>query len=393
MLVLLAEISAVTRRRLAVSLRRDAHDVLEADSAAARARPLPRALPGRPRAPRRRCASATRIDLVGEIKHDIDVFRTAVVLDRDTRADGRDGARELLQPRGAGLPDRAGARGGADRAGARGGPYEDPPGGARRPDEAATRTSCSRIALTRVRNRRYLFSQLEAIVSGARRHGRPLAVAMIDIDGFKAVNDNHGHEIGDRVLVAAGASLGRALRAEDVLGRLGGEEFLALLPDTGEEAAAHAAERLRTAVARRGRAGARHGERRLGRAARRGGVRRRHPPGRYCALRSQVRGPEPCPGPCYSASSQMTMTIEEKAEITAKFGKDERDTGATEVQIALLTSRINHLTEHLRDHQHDHHSRRGLLMLVGRRRRFLNYLQKKDLDGYRSLIRELGLRR
>jgi small subunit ribosomal protein S15 len=89
----------------------------------------------------------------------------------------------------------------------------------------------------------------------------------------------------------------------------------------------------------------------------------------------------------------MTLTAEEKAEITARFGKDERDTRATQVQIALLTRRINHLTDHLREHSHDHHSRRGLLMLVGRRRRFLNYLQKKDLEGYRSLIRELGLRR
>ena len=89
----------------------------------------------------------------------------------------------------------------------------------------------------------------------------------------------------------------------------------------------------------------------------------------------------------------MTLTAEEKAEITAQFGKDERDTGATEVQIALLTRRINHLTDHLREHKHDHHSRRGLLMLVGRRRRFLNYLQRKNLEGYRSLIRELGLRR
>jgi small subunit ribosomal protein S15 len=89
----------------------------------------------------------------------------------------------------------------------------------------------------------------------------------------------------------------------------------------------------------------------------------------------------------------MTMTAEEKREIAAKYGRDEQDTGATQVQIALLTRRINHLTEHLRDHKHDHHSRRGLLMLVGRRRRFLNYLQKKDLEGYRSLIRELGLRR
>ena len=87
------------------------------------------------------------------------------------------------------------------------------------------------------------------------------------------------------------------------------------------------------------------------------------------------------------------LTAEEKQEIVAKFGRSETDTGATEVQIALLTRRINHLTEHLREHKHDHHSRRGLLMLVGQRRRFLNYLQKKDLEGYRELIRELGLRR
>jgi small subunit ribosomal protein S15 len=89
----------------------------------------------------------------------------------------------------------------------------------------------------------------------------------------------------------------------------------------------------------------------------------------------------------------MSITAEEKAELVQRFGKDTTDTGATQVQVALLTHRINHLTEHLRTHKHDHHSRRGLLMLVGRRRRFLNYLQKKDLEGYRSLIRELGLRR
>ena len=89
----------------------------------------------------------------------------------------------------------------------------------------------------------------------------------------------------------------------------------------------------------------------------------------------------------------MTLTQEDKREVVERFGKAATDTGATEVQIALLTRRINDLTEHLRTHKHDHHSRRGLLMLVGRRRRFLNYLQKKDLEGYRSLIRELGLRR
>ena len=89
----------------------------------------------------------------------------------------------------------------------------------------------------------------------------------------------------------------------------------------------------------------------------------------------------------------MTMTAEEKRDIITRFGRDENDTGTTQVQVALLTHRINHLTEHLREHKHDHHSRRGLLMLNGRRRRFLNYLQRNDLEGYRSLIRELGLRR
>jgi small subunit ribosomal protein S15 len=89
----------------------------------------------------------------------------------------------------------------------------------------------------------------------------------------------------------------------------------------------------------------------------------------------------------------MTLTVEEKREVVQQFGKSETDTGSPEVQIALLTRRINHLTEHLREHKHDHHSRRGLLMLVGQRRRLLNYLGRKDLDRYRSLIQELGLRR
>ena len=89
----------------------------------------------------------------------------------------------------------------------------------------------------------------------------------------------------------------------------------------------------------------------------------------------------------------MTLTAEEKQEIVARFGKDETDTGSTQVQVALLTRRINDLTEHLREHKHDHHSRRGLLMLVGQRRRFLNYLQKNDLEGYRQLVRDLGLRK
>jgi small subunit ribosomal protein S15 len=89
----------------------------------------------------------------------------------------------------------------------------------------------------------------------------------------------------------------------------------------------------------------------------------------------------------------MTMTAERKRELATKFGANERDTGNTKVQVALLTERINHLTEHLREQQKDHHSRRGLLMLVGRRRRFLDYLQRNDLEGYRALIKELGLRK
>jgi small subunit ribosomal protein S15 len=88
-----------------------------------------------------------------------------------------------------------------------------------------------------------------------------------------------------------------------------------------------------------------------------------------------------------------TITAERKREITAQFGANERDTGNTRVQVALLTERINHLTEHLRAQKKDHHSRRGLLMLVGRRRRFLDYLQRSDLEGYRALIKELGLRK
>jgi small subunit ribosomal protein S15 len=89
----------------------------------------------------------------------------------------------------------------------------------------------------------------------------------------------------------------------------------------------------------------------------------------------------------------MTVTQERKHELVEKFGTAPTDTGKTEVQIALLTERINSLTEHLRAHRKDHHSRRGLLMMVGRRRRFLNYLQRTDLERYRALVRELGLRK
>ncbi|PKM66398.1 MAG: 30S ribosomal protein S15 [Firmicutes bacterium HGW-Firmicutes-2] len=87
------------------------------------------------------------------------------------------------------------------------------------------------------------------------------------------------------------------------------------------------------------------------------------------------------------------MPKEKKLEIIAKFGRTEQDTGSPEVQIALLTWRINHLTDHLKMHKKDHHSRRGLLKMVGQRRGLLKYLSNKDIESYRSLILELGLRR
>jgi small subunit ribosomal protein S15 len=82
-----------------------------------------------------------------------------------------------------------------------------------------------------------------------------------------------------------------------------------------------------------------------------------------------------------------------KKEILADYATSEGDTGSPEVQIALLTRRINHLTEHLKVHKHDHHSRRGLLLLVGRRRRLLKYLAKKDISRYRAIRERLGIRR
>ena len=89
----------------------------------------------------------------------------------------------------------------------------------------------------------------------------------------------------------------------------------------------------------------------------------------------------------------MSLSVEEKAEVIADSRVHESDTGSPEVQVSILTRRINQMTEHLKVHKHDLHSRRGLLMLVGRRRRFLNYLQRADLERYRALVRELGLRK
>jgi small subunit ribosomal protein S15 len=89
----------------------------------------------------------------------------------------------------------------------------------------------------------------------------------------------------------------------------------------------------------------------------------------------------------------MALAAVRKAEVVKKFARGPRDTGSPEVQIALLSERINYLTEHFRVHQKDHHSRRGLLMLVGQRRRLLDYLKKTNVERYRSVIQELGIRK
>ena len=247
-------------------------------------------------------------------------------------------------------------------------------------------------ALTGLSNRRAILTQLAGMVSAARRHGHPLSIAILDLDHFKRINDTHGHKTGDEVLVAAAHAMGTHLRAEDQLGRLGGEEFLVLLPDTDADAAGARGREAARRGRRRGHAGAGHGQHRARHLGRRGarGAARTAPTRRSTRPRT--------PGATGSWLLLCTTAHEHhrrgKARDRLAIRPATKTTpGKTEVQVALLTHRINHLTEHLREHKHDHHSRRGLLMLVGRRRRFLNYLQKKDLEGYRSLIRELGLRR
>lgn len=94
----------------------------------------------------------------------------------------------------------------------------------------------------------------------------------------------------------------------------------------------------------------------------------------------------------YKKGEIMTISKERKAELTAKFGKNAQDTGNSKVQVAILSERIKELTEHMKSHQKDFHTRRGLLMLVGRRRRLLSYIKKNDIVEYRELIKALGIR-
>lgn len=88
----------------------------------------------------------------------------------------------------------------------------------------------------------------------------------------------------------------------------------------------------------------------------------------------------------------MTISKERKAELIAEFGKNEKDSGSAAVQVAILTDRVRELTEHMKTHKKDYHTRRGLLMLVGRRRRLLSYIKKNDINAYRELIAQLGIR-
>jgi two-component system, cell cycle response regulator len=249
MRVLLAHGSSAARRRMSRALSAAGHDVLESGGAAQALAMTREHRPDVLVVDRALC-ERDELRLVDLVKSDADAFRTAVVLiaPADLPADvARDelrrGAQDfLLEPvREAELVARVQAAGRTKIL----------------QEELVEQTQrlenqLFEDPLTRLYNRRFLFSQLAALVSAARRHGRPLTVAMVDLDGFKAVNDTRGHDTGDEVLVAAAEALQRALRAEDVLGRLGGEEFLALLPDTDAVAAARTAERLRAAVAEAG---------------------------------------------------------------------------------------------------------------------------------------------
>ncbi|GAB5495913.1 MAG: 30S ribosomal protein S15 [Phycisphaerales bacterium] len=89
----------------------------------------------------------------------------------------------------------------------------------------------------------------------------------------------------------------------------------------------------------------------------------------------------------------MALSTQTRSDVVSEFRRDDKDTGSPEVQIAMLTAKIKHLAAHLRDHKHDHHSRRGLIMMVGKRNRLLRYLARKDVNAYRELIGKLGLRK
>ena len=233
------------RRELRIPLEHSGYDVAEAASAE-------EALSAcRLNAPEvalieHRFAQVNGRSLLDELKADPDAYNTAVVVIADdalgvTAAEDslRRGAHDLLiEPV---IPAELVAR---VRAAARTKTLQEELVGQYRRLE----TMLHEDPLTGLFNRRYVLTRLAGLISGARRHGRPLSVAMIDIDHFKRVNDAHGHDVGDAALVATTIALRDRMRAEDELGRLGGEEFLALLPDAGKDAAGVVAESLRASV-------------------------------------------------------------------------------------------------------------------------------------------------
>ena len=190
--------------------------------------------------------SADGLTLLSAIKADVDAYRTAVIVivDGDVGLRGameelRRGAHDVLR-----VPLEPGevvAR--VHAAGRTKSLQEELLGQADRLEQLIFEDP-----LTGLFNRRAILVQLEAVLSGARRHGRPMSVVMLDIDHFKAFNDTHGHPVGDRVLVSVSQAMQERLRSEDFLGRLGGEEFLALLPDTDAEDCARVAEDLRECI-------------------------------------------------------------------------------------------------------------------------------------------------
>jgi diguanylate cyclase (GGDEF)-like protein len=244
--VLIAHANARVRRRLSEILEQAGHPVLETDSAAGAVAACRRESPA---------VAVVQAALRGEdgrtalerLKGDPDAFGVAVVIvqPRDVSLDTavaslRGGAADLLvEPlRPADVIARV-------RAAARTKELQDE-------FVAQTQRLESMLhedPLTRLLNRRSVLTQLEGMISGARRHQRPISVAMIDVDHFKALNDRHGHQAGDRALTAVARSMRERLRGEDLLGRLGGEEFLAVLPDADLHAASTTAEKLRAGVA------------------------------------------------------------------------------------------------------------------------------------------------
>jgi two-component system cell cycle response regulator len=246
MRVVMAHEDAQTRRSLAAVLARVGHDVAEAGTAddavaACRAAPTDVAVVDVDL-----CRSTAGEELLRAIKGDADAYRTAVVLLE--RADLDLDAAVLALHRG--VQDFLVA------------PISDGELVARVAAAGRTKVLQEELVeqtrrlealifedtLTRLSNRRHILTQLSSQVSGARRHGRPLSVAIIDIDHFKAVNDVYGHQAGDEVLAAVAATLQDHLRAEDHIGRLGGEEFLVVLPDTDATAAARVTDKLRCEV-------------------------------------------------------------------------------------------------------------------------------------------------